>query len=125
LNWACDPKLDFIGHIGGDDFILLMQSRDCQTRCEQALRSFGQAASLLFKPEHLAAGGYTSEDSHNRVIFHPLVSLSIGASYIGKDRYLSHYEVSAAAAAAKKIAKRTPGNSLFIEQRHPATQARP
>ena len=30
LSWACDPKLDFIGHIGGDDFILLMQSRDFQ-----------------------------------------------------------------------------------------------
>jgi len=48
LNWACDPKLDFIGHIGGDDFILLMQSRDWRTRCEQALRSFEQAASLMF-----------------------------------------------------------------------------
>jgi len=120
LSWACDPKLDFIGHIGGDDFILLMQSRDFRTRCEQALRSFGQASSLLFKPEHLTAGGYTSEDRHNNVIFHPLVSLSIGASYISAEQYFSHYEVSAAATAAKKMAKRTPGNSLFVEQRQPA-----
>lgn len=124
LSWACDPKLDFIGHIGGDDFILLMQSRDCQARCEQALRSFEQAASLLFKPEHLAAGGYTSEDRHNQVILHPLVSLSIGASHITADRYLSHHEVSAAATAAKKTAKRTLGNSLFIEQRNPILQAK-
>jgi len=117
LSWACDPKLDFIGHIGGDDFILLMQSRDCQARCEQALRAFEQAASLLFKPEHLAAGGYTSEDRHNQVIFHPLVSMSIGASHITAERFFSHYEVSAAATVAKKMAKRTLGNSLFIEQR--------
>jgi diguanylate cyclase (GGDEF)-like protein len=117
LSWACDPKLDFIGHIGGDDFILLMQSRDFKARCEQALRSFEQASSLLFKPEHLTAGGYTSEDRHNNAIFHPLVSLSIGASFISTDRYFSHYEVSAAATAAKKVAKRTPGNSLFVEQR--------
>jgi EAL domain-containing protein (putative c-di-GMP-specific phosphodiesterase class I)/GGDEF domain-containing protein len=125
LNWACDPKLDFIGHIGGDDFILLMQSRDFKTRCEQALRSFGQAASLLFRPEHLAAGGYTSEDRLNRIIFHPLVSLSIGASHITAGKYFSHYEVSAAATAAKKMAKRTSGNSLFIEQRHSVPQSRP
>lgn len=121
LSWACDPKLDFIGHIGGDDFILLMQSRDFQARCEQALRSFEQAASLLFKPEHLAVGGYTSEDRHNQIIFHPLVSLSIGACHITADKYFSHHEVSAAATAAKKIAKKTHGNSLFIEQRN-ATQ---
>jgi len=125
LSWACDPKLDFIGHIGGDDFILLMQSRDCQARCEQALRSFEQAASLLFKPEHLASGGYTSEDRHNEVIFHPLVSMSIGASHITAERYFSHYEVSAAATAAKKMAKRTLGNSLFIEQRNATAQSRP
>lgn len=118
LSWACDPKLDFIGHIGGDDFILLMQSRDFQARCEQALRSFEQAASLLFKPEHLSAGGYTSEDRHNQSMFHPLVSLSIGASHITADKYFSHHEVSAAATVAKKMAKRTAGNSLFIEQRH-------
>lgn len=118
LSWACDPKLDFIGHIGGDDFILLMQSRDFQARCEQALRSFEQAASLLFQPEHLAARGYTSEDRHNQEIFHPLVSMSIGASYITPDQYFSHHEVSAAATSAKKMAKRTSGNSLFIEQRN-------
>lgn len=124
LSWACDPKLDFIGHIGGDDFILLMQSRDFKARCEQALRSFEQASSLLFKPEHHAAGGYSSEDRHNNAIFHPLVSLSIGASFINTDRYFSHYEVSAAATAAKKMAKRTPGNSLFIEQRQASDPAK-
>ena len=120
LSWACDPKLDFIGHIGGDDFILLMRSRDFQARCRQALRAFEQAASLLFKPEHLADGGYTSEDRHSELKFHPLTSLSIGAAYISPGCYFSHHEVSAAATAAKKMAKRTPGNSLFIEQRSPS-----
>lgn len=117
LSWACDPKLDFIGHIGGDDFILLMQSRDWQARCEQALRSFEQAAELLFNPQHLAAKGYESEDRNNQTRFHPLVSLSIGACRISSEQYFSHHEVSAAATAAKKMAKRTSGNSLFIEPR--------
>lgn len=121
LSWSCDPKLDFIGHIGGDDFILLMQSRNFQTRCEQALRSFEQAASLLFKPEHIAASGYTSTDRNNQPQFHPLVSLSIGVCLITPAQYTSHHEVSAAASAAKKIAKQIPGNSLFIEQRKHAS----
>ena len=117
LDWACDLKLDFIGHIGGDDFILLMQSRDWKTRCEQALRSFEQAASLLFKQEHISNGGYSSEGRDGTLCFHPLTSLSIGAISVEPGQFISHYEVSAAMSAAKKMAKKTAGNSLFIEQR--------
>lgn len=120
LNWACDPKEDFIGHIGGDDFILLMQSRDWKQRCEQALRSFEQAARLLFKEEHLLEGGYASEGRDGKVQFHPLTSLSIGAANISAGRFLSHHEVSAAMSDAKKMAKKISGNSLFVEQRQAA-----
>jgi diguanylate cyclase (GGDEF)-like protein len=121
LNWACDPKLDFIGHIGGDDFILLMQSRDWKARCEQALRSFEQAASLMFREDHLAEGGYTSEGRDGTVKFHPLTSLSIGAIQVTPGQFVSHHEVSAAMSDAKKMAKKIPGNSLFIEQRSTTT----
>jgi diguanylate cyclase (GGDEF)-like protein len=118
LNWACDPKLDFIGHIGGDDFILLMQSRDWKTRCEQALRSFEQATELMFKEEHLIAGGYSSEGRDGIAKFHPLTSLSIGATQVLPGQFLSHHKVSAAMTDAKKMAKKISGNSLFIEQRN-------
>lgn len=117
LGWACDHKQDFIGHIGGDDFILLMQSRDWKTRCEQALKSFEQAASLLFKEEHLIDGGYSSEGRDGQIHFHPLTSLSIGAIAVSPGQFMSHHDVSAAMSDAKKMAKKMPGNSLFIEQR--------
>jgi diguanylate cyclase (GGDEF)-like protein len=117
LNWTCDPKLDFIGHIGGDDFVLLMQSRDWKTRCERALRSFEQASELMFKEEHLAAGGYNCEGRDGTITFHPLTSLSIGATRVTPGQFMSHHEVSAAMSDAKKMAKKISGNSLFIEQR--------
>jgi GGDEF domain-containing protein len=118
LNWACDPKLDFIGHIGGDDFILLMQSRDWRARCESALRSFEQASSLMFKEDHIANGGYASEARDGTVQFHPLTSLSIGAIQISPGDFVSHHEVSTSMSEAKKMAKKISGNSLFIEQRN-------
>lgn len=120
LSWACDPKLDFIGHIGGDDFIILMQSRDWKARCEQALRSFEQAASLLFEPRHLSSKGYESEDRNGKTIFHPLTSLSIGVIQVQPEQFHSHHEVSSRATEAKKMAKRINGNSLFVEQRTPS-----
>ena len=122
LNWACDPKLDFIGHIGGDDFILLMQSRDWKTRCEQALRSFEQAAALMFREDHLVEGGYSSEGRDGTVKFHPLTSLSIGAIQAAPGQFMSHHEVSAAMTEAKKMAKKIPGNSLFVDPRNPVAK---
>lgn len=119
LNWACDPKLDFIGHIGGDDFVLLMQSRDWRSRCENALRSFEQAAAIIFSEADLAAGGFNCEGRDGATRFHPLTTLSIGAVPVSPGQYASHHAVSAAMAEAKKMAKRTPGNALFLEQRTP------
>ncbi len=117
LNWACDPKQDFIGHIGGDDFVLLLQSRDWKARCEQALHSFEQAASLMFDSEHLAAKGYRCEGRDGSFAFHPLTSLSIGAIRVSPGQFTSHHEVSSAMCDAKKMAKKMPGNSLFVEPR--------
>jgi diguanylate cyclase (GGDEF)-like protein len=122
LNWACDPKQDFIGHIGGDDFILLMQSRDWKTRCEQALRSFEQAGALMFREDHLVEGGYSSEGRDGTVKFHPLTSLSIGAIQVAPGQFMSHHEVSAAMTEAKKMAKKIPGSSLFVDPRNPVAK---
>ncbi|MBI5430787.1 MAG: GGDEF domain-containing protein [Nitrosomonadales bacterium] len=117
LGWACDPRHDFIGHIGGDDFILVMQSTDWEKRCHQALESFSQTSSVLFEKEHRAIGGYLSEDRQGRIVHHPLPTLSIGVVWVTPGMFRSHHEVSEAATSAKKMAKKKPGNSLFIERR--------
>ncbi len=116
LNWACDPKLDFIGHIGGDDFILLMQSRDWRARCVSALDSFAQASSLLFSETHLSKGGYHHATHDGSLTFHPLTSLSIGAIKVSPGQFSSFHEVSAAMSESKKMAKQIAGNSLFVEK---------
>lgn len=118
---ACDPKLDFIGHIGGDDFILLMQSHDWEKRCNDALQSFAKLSTAFFSEPHRLAGGFESESRNGRTVFHPLTTLSIGAVYIEQGKAISHYEVSAAATEAKKMAKKMAkhdhGNHLFFDQR--------
>lgn len=120
LGMACDPELDFIGHVGGDDFILIMQSSDWEKRCNDVLDSFAKMSVALATDEHRRAGGYESEDRTGKRIFHPLTTLSIGVTRIEPGKFGSHHEVSAAATVAKKMAKQIRGNSLFFEQRkHP------
>jgi diguanylate cyclase (GGDEF)-like protein len=117
LGWACDQNLDFIGHIGGDDFMLVMQSANWENRCKQALTSFAQTSAVLFDEEHRPNGGYYSEDRQGRLVHHPLPTLSIGAVCITPGMFRSHHEVSEAVSAASKMAKRKSGNGLFVERR--------
>jgi diguanylate cyclase (GGDEF)-like protein len=121
LGSICDPLHDFIGHIGGDDFILVLQSKDWEQRCHRAVSSFARTSAALFDKDHRAIGGYLSADRQGRTVHHPLPTLSIGAIRVPAQGFGSHHEVAEAATDAKKMAKRIAGNSLFIERRllHP------
>ncbi|GHD55332.1 GGDEF domain-containing protein [Jeongeupia chitinilytica] len=114
---STDPVRDFVGHIGGDDFVVLFRSDDAQARCQSALMQFEQALSRHFSAEHLAAGGYSAADRRGAMQRYPLVSLSAGLVDVVPGDFASHHEVAAAAASAKSLAKREPGSTLFIERR--------
>lgn len=117
LTDNADPLADFVGHIGGDDFLVLFGSADWETRCRRIMAQFAAGAATLYTPSDAAAGGYVTEDRSGQRVFTPLVSLSIGAVQIDPGRYSTHHQISSAAAVAKKEAKKIPGNSLFVERR--------
>lgn len=117
LRDRCNHELDFVGHIGGDDFVVLFQSPDWEMRCHGMLARFDRERLALFNPEHVEAGGYHSEDRRGAMAFHALVSLSIGAVLIDPSHFHQHQEIARAASEAKHIAKRIDGSSLFIDQR--------
>jgi len=115
----CDPRLDFVGHIGGDDFTLHLQSRDWEVRCRNALAQFDEGCLALVTPTDAARRGYFSENRLGGESFYALPTLSIGAIAIDAHAFASHAEVSLAMAGVKKEAKRMPGSSLFVERRRP------
>jgi diguanylate cyclase (GGDEF)-like protein len=114
---SCNPELDFVGHIGGDDFVVLFQSLDWEERCRRALARFDRERLALFLPEHVDASGYSSEDRRGAMTFHALVTLSIGAVFVDPTHFHHYQEVARAASDAKRMAKRVDGSHLFIDQR--------
>ncbi|WP_233575663.1 GGDEF domain-containing protein [Noviherbaspirillum saxi] len=113
----CDPTRDFIGHIGGDDFIILFQSEDWEARCRSVMNDFGAAIPGYYNADDRERGTYVSEDRRGRRVFHPLISISLGVVRVEPGNFHSHHQIATAAAEAKKQAKKIPGNSLFIERR--------
>lgn len=106
---SCDPGADFVGHVGGDDFVVLFQSEDWDVRCRRALAEFAERARSLFEAGDLERGGFESEDRHGHHTFFPLTGLSVGAVEVVPGAFRSPEDVASAAASAKKVAKRSAG----------------
>lgn len=112
-----DETRDFVGHIGGDDFILILRSEDWQLRCRRILDGFGKAVHRFYASGDVEQGGIWSEDRSGNRRFFPLLSLSIGSVQPDPASCKSHHDVATLASAAKHEAKKRPGNVLFVDRR--------
>ncbi|MBC7755230.1 MAG: phosphodiesterase [Bdellovibrio sp.] len=115
-NVAIDER-DFIGHIGGDDFILLFQSEKWEQLCMDALATITKVIPDFYDNNDVAIGGINVEDRLGNKSFFPFGSMSIGAVKVLPECFKSHHEVAGAMSRSKKEAKKTQGNSLFIDRR--------
>lgn len=112
-----------IGHIGGDDFIVIFTCTDWFKRCEAILSTFKHIVPDFYAAKDAKAGGIVSEDRYGRKSFYPMLSLSAGlvdAESTGECQ--SHVDIADLAGEAKKQAKKQTGNSAFVNRRAAATQ---
>ena len=122
LTSHADRTRDFVGHIGGDDFVILFQSEDWEQRCQAMLDDFAAGISDFYSLADRERGGYISEDRQGKKVFYSLMSLSIGVIRVEPQQYYSHHQIAACAADAKKQAKKIHGNSLFLDRRQQNTR---
>ena len=101
----CDPRRDFVGHVGGDDFVVLFQSADWLDRCQRILSVFNENARSLYDDDALARGGIEAEDRQGVRRFFRCTTLSIGAVPVRPGAFGRPAQVASAAAAAKHKAK--------------------
>ena len=64
LREAGAPRSDFIGHLGGDDFVLLLRSPDWQNRLRWAVTEFARSVAGFYSPEHRRAGFLETTDRY-------------------------------------------------------------
>jgi diguanylate cyclase (GGDEF)-like protein len=120
-----DQRIDFVGHIGGDDFFVVFQSLDWEKRCWRIVQQFDALMVGLVNADEHSEGGYLAENRKGDVVFQALPTLSIGALSVSPGECESHREVAAAASVAKKQAKKLakmnaeakPCGRVFVERR--------
>lgn len=105
---------NFVGHIGGDDFVVLFRERGWRSICERILAEFAALLPDFYDSEQLAAGGAWGKDRDGKPQFFPLLSLSVGVVYPDPYKCSSYHEVAELAAEAKKLAKESGGNAIYV-----------
>lgn len=109
-----DAELDFIGHVGGDDFIVIFRSQDWRARCESVFADFAQAYQELL-PQ--AQREYWSHDRNGKRQRFGALTLAIGTVRPNFASCSTHHHVSLLLADAKAQAKLIGGNAIFESRR--------
>ena len=114
LRTVVTDKSDFIGHIGGDDFIIITRSEQWKGYCDEILLQFSEWVRHRYLPEDQMMGGISASDRFGQKQFYPMLSLSIGCVALPPPFCKSYHDVAALASHAKSMAKKCKGNSLYV-----------
>jgi diguanylate cyclase (GGDEF)-like protein len=120
-----DATTDFVGHVGGDDFLVIFQSDDWRTRCRRMIDEFDRTARQFFSASEIESGAFAGEDRKGVRCVFPLTTLAIGAVVVRPGGFDDHEAVASRAALAKRQAKATPAafHVLGAEDTETATTA--
>jgi len=112
---AGEPPV-FIGHVGGDDFIVVSTPAQAEVLGQAVVEGFDQQVAGHYDATDLERGHLEVTDRRGVLRRHPVVSVSIGVAWhVGGDR--DPREVVAAAAEMKSWAKTQPGSVVAVDRR--------
>ncbi len=116
---------DFLGHVGGDDFVIITGGAEAGALCEAILNRFDEGVGDLYSEAVREAGCIfgTGRDGVKRC--YPLATLSIGVVFCRFQAPFSVEELSCRVAEVKKYAKSKEGNACVCDRRRPLGDADP
>jgi diguanylate cyclase (GGDEF)-like protein len=106
----------FVGHVGGDDFVMVVPTERAVPVCEAVIKKFDAEVLTHFSPEDLKAGGIQGCDRYGVHRFFPVTTISIAVIICGGDEYGNAVDIARAAAEVKDSVKETPGSSYLISR---------
>jgi CheY-like chemotaxis protein len=107
---------DFVGHIGGDDFVLISTPDLVPALCEAAIGRFDETAPLFYDSATRARGFISGEDRQGRPATFPLVSITITVVSSARRPFRHPGEVAQRSVEGKKRGKLMPGSVYLIEE---------
>ncbi|WP_342433496.1 GGDEF domain-containing protein [Neobacillus sp. FSL H8-0543] len=115
LKRYCDEKGLFLGHIGGDDFIIILDHYDYQVMCEAILKDFDKNIKRFYKSNHLAQKYVIAENRQGVKEKIAIVSLSIAVVTNHNQQFNNVDELTEYIAVVKKECKMVKGSCCLTK----------
>jgi diguanylate cyclase (GGDEF)-like protein len=119
LQDGFDDEDAFVGHIGGDDFVVVCHPEDAAVTARAICHRIDALAPTLYDADDRQAGAIAVRDRRGRLQRVPLLSVSIGVASSAGRTFHHPGEVAAIAAELKAYAKSrsTAGSSFVLDRR--------
>ncbi len=116
LESAGEPGIDFVGHVSGGRFVVLMQSENWEPRARRVLADFPAMVEVTVTTEVFERGYFTARMRDGREVVRPLPRLAIGIVPVLPGVFDSRHEVVLAAKDAAHAAMAEPASALSIDR---------
>jgi len=110
----------FVGHIGGDDFVMVFDQEKVPPVCEEVIKKFGEGIVAHYNKEDLARGAIKGTDRYGVPRVFPIMTISIAVVICRQGEYDSAVSIAQTAAQIKDYVKGKPGSNYLINQRRKA-----
>ena len=106
----------FVGHVGGDDFVCIMDAALIEETCQEVISAFDRIIPSFYDPDDREAGHIQSHDREGHPRQYPMMGISIGIANAGQGVFTHYGEVTSIASEMKHAAKKE-GKSCFRTNR--------
>jgi PleD family two-component response regulator len=116
INKICDGK-GFIGHVGGDDFVLLVPSENVEALGDEIIHDFDRCVAGHYNQEDRKRGCVVSTNRQGDLLHLPFVSVTLAGVRLDQKSFSSFIEVSEVCAEIKRKGKSIDGSNLLLDRR--------
>ena len=113
-----NDSIGFVGHIGGDDFVIVVDPASIETACKQVISNLGLIVGTFYDDVDRMRGYIQSVDRQGNKNKFPLLTVSLAAVISTSHDYTHFGEFSSAASEVKKEVKKLDGSNFLIDRRH-------
>lgn len=106
----------FLGHVGGDDFVVVCTPDQAERLCEDALAEFDELSPSRYDALDAGRGFLEFKDRRGDVRRQPLAAVSVGVA-VDRAGDRDFRAVISAATEMKKVAKSHPGSYIAVDRR--------
>ncbi len=116
LNDSCDDN-DFIGHIGGDDFVVISTPAKINNITDMVIKKLDSGMLEFYNDQDRNAGYIETKNRQGKIQKFPFVSISIAVATNLHREYANIGEIVKVVTELKKFAKQKEGSSAVFDKR--------